>query len=45
VTIADSGLNPGAAIVVFSGTLSITNSIIASHSIGISTTGGTVYQD
>jgi hypothetical protein len=45
VTIADSSLNPGAAIAVFSGTLGITNSIIASHAIGISNTGGTVYQD
>jgi hypothetical protein len=45
VTIADSSPNPGAAIAVFSGTLGITNSIIASHAIGISNTGGTVYQD
>jgi predicted outer membrane repeat protein len=38
-TIADTGLNPRQAIVVDGGTVYITNTIIASHTIGISQTG------
>jgi fibronectin-binding autotransporter adhesin len=45
VTIADTISNPKAAIAVLSGTLNLTNTIIASHAIGISNTGGTVYED
>jgi predicted outer membrane repeat protein len=35
----------GAAIQVLTGTLSITNTILVSHTVGISVTGGTVTQD
>jgi serralysin len=44
-TIADVSLNSKAAIAVFSGTVSLTNTIIASHSVAISRTAGTVYED
>ncbi len=44
-TIADVSLNPSQAIAVVSGTVGITNSIIASHTVGISQTNGSVYQD
>ncbi len=44
-TIADVGLNPRQAIAVISGTVGITNTIIASHTIGISQTAGTVYEN
>jgi predicted outer membrane repeat protein len=44
-TIADTRLNPRQAIAIFSGTLNVTNTIITSHSIAISNTGGTVYED
>jgi predicted outer membrane repeat protein len=44
-TIADTSVNPKPAIVVVSGTLGITDTIIVSHSVGISMTGGSVYED
>jgi fibronectin-binding autotransporter adhesin len=44
-TIANSGLNPQAAIAVLSGTLNLTNTLIANHAIGISNTAGMVYED
>ncbi|HET7089992.1 MAG TPA: choice-of-anchor Q domain-containing protein [Anaerolineae bacterium] len=44
-TVADGSLNPKQAIVVVSGTVGITNSIIASHTAGISQTDSTVYAD
>lgn len=44
-TIADTNLNPKTAIAVFSGRVGITNTIIANHTIGISQTTGTVYED
>jgi hypothetical protein len=44
-TIAGTGLNPSQAVVVLDGTAGITNTIIASHTVGISQTMGTVYQD
>jgi hypothetical protein len=39
-TIASPTLSSGSAIVVLTGTLNVTNTIIASHAIGISRTGG-----
>jgi predicted outer membrane repeat protein len=45
VTIADTSSNPQAAISVLSGTLNLTNTIIANHAIGISNTAGLVYED
>ncbi len=45
VTIADNTLNPRPAIAVLSGTLNLTDTIIASHTIAISNTGSTVYED
>jgi hypothetical protein len=44
-TIADSTLNPQPAIAVLSGTLHLTDTIIANHAIGISNTGGIVNED
>jgi hypothetical protein len=44
-TIADIGLNPKPAIVVVSSTVGITNTTIASHSVAIGRTGGTVFED
>jgi predicted outer membrane repeat protein len=44
-TIADTVLNSQPAIVVLSGTLNLTNTIIANHAVAISNTGGTVYED
>ena len=44
-TLVDSGLNPGQAIVVTTGTVGITDTIITSHTVGISRTSGTVYAD
>jgi hypothetical protein len=44
-TIAGSSPITQSAITVLSGTLKLTNTIIASHTIGISNTGGTVYED
>lgn len=44
-TIADINLNPNDAIAVVSGTVNITNSVITSHTYGISQTGGIVTED
>jgi predicted outer membrane repeat protein len=45
-TIAASALNPAPAIVLVSGTLGITDTIIASHTVGVSASGGgKVYED
>ena len=44
-TIASPTLSSGGAIVVLTGTLNVTNTIIASHAIGISRTGGTVNEN
>jgi hypothetical protein len=44
-TFADPVANPRAAIVNITGTLGITDSIIVSHSVGISGTGGVVRED
>jgi predicted outer membrane repeat protein len=44
-TIADYALNPQAAVVIVSGTVGITDTIITSHSIAISRTGGIVFED
>lgn len=43
--IGDTELNPKSAIVVLTGTVGITDTIIASHTVAISQTEGTVYQD
>ncbi|MBK8836546.1 MAG: hypothetical protein IPO29_17470, partial [Anaerolineae bacterium] len=45
VTIASPTLAAGSAIFVVSGTLNLTNTIIASHTIGISRAGGTVNEN
>jgi len=45
LTIADINLNDKSAIAVTDATLHITDSIIASHTIAINSTGGTVYED
>lgn len=45
VTIASPAVASGSAIDVLTGTVGITNTLIASHTIGISNTGGTVMQD
>ncbi|HTP10858.1 MAG TPA: choice-of-anchor Q domain-containing protein, partial [Anaerolineae bacterium] len=45
LTIADTISNPKAAISVLSGTLNLTDTIIANHAIAISNTAGTVYED
>src|SRR5439155_7253781 len=44
-TVADTSLNPKPAIVVFSGTVGITDTIVVSHSTGISRTAGTIFCD
>jgi hypothetical protein len=44
-TISNKIFNSVSAIDITTGTLGITNTIIASHTIGISNTGGTVYED
>lgn len=44
-TIAAPGSNPGVAVTVLSGTVGITNTIIASHTTGISQAAGTVNED
>jgi predicted outer membrane repeat protein len=44
-TLADNVANPSAVIYSITGTLGITDSIIASHSIGIVKTNGTAWQD
>ncbi|CAG0934923.1 putative outer membrane protein PmpB [Thermoflexales bacterium] len=44
-TIANAASDPNPAISVLSGTLNLTNTIIASHTIAISNAGGTVYED
>lgn len=44
-TIADTSLNPKAAIAVVNGSIGVTNTIIASHTFGISQTAGTVFED
>jgi len=44
-TIADKGLNGGTAIVIRGGVVGITDTIIASHTMGISLTTGTVYEN
>ena len=45
ITIANVSLNPKAAITVVSGTVGVTNTIIASHTVGISQTAGTTFED
>ena len=44
-TIVDSVLNASSAVAIFSGTVNITDTVIVSHSIGISRTAGSVYED
>jgi hypothetical protein len=44
-TIASPTVSGGRAIAVFNGTVNITNTIIASHTVGISRTAGTVTQN
>ena len=44
-TVADTSLNPKPAIVVFSGTVGITDTIVVSHSTGISRSAGTIFCD
>lgn len=45
VTIGDLGMSAGSAIHVLTGTAHITNTLVASHSVAISNSGGTVLQD
>ncbi len=45
VTIADSNLNSTSAIAIVTGTLGMTDTIIANHAIAISNMGGAVYED
>jgi len=45
VTIADSALNSGSAVVVSIGTVNIVNTIIASHTVGIDGMGGMINED
>jgi predicted outer membrane repeat protein len=44
-TIADTIFNTISAIAIVTGSVQVTNTIIASHTIAISNTGGTVYED
>src|SRR5207302_3114729 len=44
-TIADTAINAASAIAVGGGIVAITDSIIVSHSVGISQTGGSVRED
>ncbi len=44
-TIADTSLNPKAAILVVDAALNMTNTIITSHTVGISATNSTVIED
>ena len=44
-TIADYDQNPNVAIVIGSSSAGISDTIIASHTVGISATTGTVYED
>src|SRR5262249_16961805 len=44
-TIADTTLNPSSAIVIYTGTIGITDTIIASHTIGISAIANTGYEN
>jgi uncharacterized repeat protein (TIGR01451 family) len=44
-TFADAGFAPHAALYVQAGTVGITNTIFASHSIAINVSGGAVFQD
>jgi hypothetical protein len=44
-TIADISVNAGQAIVISNGTVGITNTLIASYTIGISQTGGSIFED
>ncbi len=45
VTMADNALNSGSAMVVTTGTVNILDTIIASHTFGISGTNSTIYED
>jgi predicted outer membrane repeat protein len=44
-TVADSSANPGQAIYVNGGSVAITNTIIANHTVGIENASGTVVED
>jgi hypothetical protein len=44
-TIASPTIGGGSAVYMFSGTLNLTNTIVASYSIGIDNAGGSVYED
>ncbi len=44
-TIAGNAINPQSAISVLSGTLNLTDTIVANHIVAISNTGGIVYED
>ena len=44
-TVADDGLNPGQAVYVMNAPVAITNTIIASYTIGVENDGGTVSED
>lgn len=44
-TIADVAINTVSAIAIYHRTVGITDTIVASHTIGISNMGGTVYED
>jgi len=45
VTIADAAANPGAAIAVQAGSVTLTNTLLAGHAIGIDLLGGAAVED
>lgn len=45
VTMADDALNSGSAVVAMTGTVHILDTIIASHTVGISGTNSAIYED